>query len=197
MKKKIIINIIMVICVFTRVYANDNENTKIKKIGIINPISIYQSVPQGEEQIQELKSKIKPQKEKLQKQQENILQEKHQLQNDAPSMTVESIKKRQSKNNQDENQFQKELIEFQQSSAQQEQIIVQNFQDDFNTAINEIATQKQYDLILSSHAIAYISPVLELDMTEKVIERMKAINEVHSSIDKNNKDSYIINSYQN
>lgn len=168
---------------FSNVFAKDSGNLAVK-IGIVNPVVIYQSVPQGERNIQALHAKLKPQADKLQQQQNDLLKAKQKLQNDTPSMAAENIKKQQTAQVQKESQLQQEFTAFRQSAAQEEQTIAQLFQENFNTAVSEVAKTGDYTLIFSSQAIAYAAPGVEIDITQPVIKKMKGLDETSADADK-------------
>ena len=63
---------------------------------------------------------------------------------------------------------------FRQKEMQQEQMIAQDFQDKFNSAVSDVARNNSYTLILSSQAVAYAAPIVRDDITEQVILKMKS-----------------------
>lgn len=187
MKKTLLLSTIISVTFCVSVFAKDNVNSTIQKIGIVNPVATYQSTPQGEDSLKALQNKLKPEAEKLQKQQNDLLQEKQKLHNDAPGMTAENLKQEEVKQMNKENQFQQAFTEFRQSGAEAEQKLAQNFQEAFNTAVSEVAKKQCYDLILSSQAIAYVVPNAGHDITTPVIEKMQALGKTSKDADKNKK----------
>lgn len=176
MKKFLLLNVIILITFCGGVFAKDSLNSTIQKIGIVNPIDIYQSTPQGENSLKALQKKLKPQIEKLKKEQNKIMQEKLQLNNDSLGISTEDLKEKEARQIEKENKFHQEFTTFRQSGTEQEQKLAQNFQEVFSTVISEIAQQQGYDLILSSQAIAYVGfNASKNDVTVKVIEKMKTL----------------------
>ena len=174
--KKILISTVIISSLCSNLFAKDHiEQPSIQKIGIVNPVEIYQSVPQGENSRNILQEKLKPQADKLKFQQNKLIQKKQKLDNDAVSMQSDDIKKKQSEYIAEENQFQKEVMKFRQHGSEQEQKLAENFQESFNEAVSEVAQSYNYDLILSSQAVAYIVTP-EKDITMEVIEKMKVNN---------------------
>ena len=65
MKKTLLLSTIISVTFCVSVFAKDNVNSTIQKIGIVNPVAIYQSTRQGEESLKALQNKLKPEAEKL------------------------------------------------------------------------------------------------------------------------------------
>jgi len=144
------------------------------KIGIVNPIEVYHRVPEGEQRIQNLQEKLKSQIEELQQEQNNLFRDKRNLENDASVMTADNYKKKEEEYKNREEQFQQKIAIFRQKEMQQEQMIAQDFQDKFNSAVSDVARNNSYTLILSSQAVAYAAPIVRDDITEQVILKMKS-----------------------
>jgi len=187
MKKTLLLSSIISIILCASAFAKENGNSAIQKIGIVNPVAIYQSVPQGEDSLKSLQNKLKPEAEKLQKEQNDLMQAKQKLHNDAPGMTPHDLKQKEAQQTDKESEFQKAFTAFRQSGAEAEQKLAQNFQENFNTAVSEVAKKEGYDLILSSQAIAYVGPNAEHDITMPVIEKMQAFGKTSKDADKNKK----------
>ncbi len=143
------------------------------KIGLVNPVEVYQSVPQGEESIKALQTKLQPKAGELQKQQEDLMQKMQTLQTNAPTLTKLDLDKQQKALTEDQDKFKQQALAFRQSQMQQEQQIAQAFQTGFNTAVETVAKSGKYSLILSSQAVAYASPDLKVDITDQVVVQMK------------------------
>ncbi|WP_151192972.1 OmpH family outer membrane protein [Cysteiniphilum sp. JM-1] len=143
------------------------------KIGLVNPVEIYQSVPQGEQSIQALQTKLQPKADELQKQQQGLLEKMQTLQTNAPTLTKSDLDKQQKALTDEQNSFKQQATAFKQSEMQQEQKIAQDFQASFNTAVESVAKEGKYSLILSSQAVAYAAPDLKVDVTDQVVAQMK------------------------
>ncbi|WP_119328222.1 OmpH family outer membrane protein [Cysteiniphilum halobium] len=143
------------------------------KIGLVNPVEIYQTVPQGEESIHALQAKLKPKADELQKQQQGLMEKMQTLQTNAPTLTKSDLDKQQKALTDEQDKFKQQAVAFRQSEMQQEQKIAQDFQASFNTAVESVAKKGKYSLILSSQAVAYVAPDLKVDVTDQVVAQMK------------------------
>ena len=143
------------------------------KIGLVNPVEIYQTVPQGEQSIQALQAKLKPKTNELQKQQQGLVEKMQALQTNAPTLTKLDLDKQQKALTDERGKFNQQAMALRQSEIQQEQKIAQDFQASFNTAVEAVAKEGKYSLILSSQAVAYAAPDLKVDVTDQVVFQMK------------------------
>ncbi|MFZ9034989.1 MAG: OmpH family outer membrane protein [Francisellaceae bacterium] len=153
-----------------------DHNGQALNVAIVNPVAVYQGAPQGEATIQKLQAELKPEMDSLQKQQQVLMSEAQQLQKDAPTMTKSDLESKQTALQQQQQQFQQKYNELRQQETSKEQAIAQVFQMNFNAAAAAVAKTGNYNLILSSQAVAYISPDLNADVTDKIIAEMKKDN---------------------
>ena len=156
--------------VTTAAFATDANSLKI---GLVNPVEIYQAVPQGEKSIQALQTQLKPKADELQAQQQDLMTKMQTLQTNAPTLTKSDLDKQQKALTDEQGQFKQKAMAFKQSEMQQEQKIAQDFQVSFNTAVESVAKEGKYNLILSSQAVAYAAPDLKVDVTDQVVAQMK------------------------
>ena len=144
------------------------------KIGVVNPVEVYTSAPQGKASIEALQTKLKPKADELQSQQQGLMKQVQTLQTNAPTLTKSELEKQQIALNKDQESFKQKAVAFRQSEMAQEQEIAQAFQKSFNTAAERVAKAKGYSLILSSQAVAYAAPDLKVDVTNEVINKMSS-----------------------
>jgi len=166
---------IMILTIITAVSYASNENSRLEefKIGLVNPVEVYQTVPQGENTIKNLLSKLKPKADQLQEQQSLLVKKMQELQNNAPTLTDSELNKQKETLHKDQEKFKQKAVAFRQSEMTQEQQVTQSFQNSFNKAIKKIAINENYNLILSLQAVAYADPDIKIDITKKIINIMK------------------------
>jgi outer membrane protein len=171
---KNIITIVILIIISSISYANVDKNSLEEfKIGLVNPVEVYQTVPQGENTIKNLLSKLKPKADQLQEQQSLLVKKMQELQNNAPTLTDSELNKQKETLHKDQEKFKQKAVAFRQSEMTQEQQVTQSFQNSFNTAIKKIAISEKYSLILSLQAVAYTDPNIKIDITKNIINIMK------------------------
>ncbi|MBK2126176.1 OmpH family outer membrane protein [Fangia hongkongensis] len=144
------------------------------KVGVVNPVIIYQQAPQGEASIQALQKKLQPKAKELQNEQNELVKKMQTLQTNAPTLTQTDLNAQKAKLEQAQKDFQQKANSFRQSEATQEQEIAKAFQSQFGDAVNQVAKKDGYQLILSSQAVAYAAPELKVDVTSDVVEIMKS-----------------------
>lgn len=152
-------------------FAADNSHNI--NIGIINPIMVYQDTPQGEQNIQNLQTKIAPEANALQKEQNYLVAKTRELQKNSPIMTKNKFEVQRNQLKQEQELFKQKIVQFRKKELQQEQRINQEFQSDFNEAITAVAKSDGYQMIISTQALAYVSPELNTYVTKEVINKMK------------------------
>ena len=150
--------------------ASDSSNLKI---GLVNPIAIYQVVPEGEEKIQALQTKLMPRADELQKQRQDLMTKIQTWQKNSPTLTKLDLDQQQNELIEEQDKFTQEVMAFRQSEVSQEQKISEEFQASFNKAVAVVAKEFKYSFILSSQAVAYAAPDLKVDVTDQVISQMK------------------------
>ena len=168
--KKIVMTSLAAMAITTTAFATDSSSLKI---GLVNPVEIYQTVPQGEQSIQALQTKLKPKADELQKQQQGLVEKMQTLQTNAPTLTKSDLDKQQKALTDEQDKFKQQAMAFRQSEMQQEQKVAQDFQVSFNAAVEAVAKEGKYSLILSSQAVAYAAPDLTVDVTDQVVAQMK------------------------
>lgn len=145
------------------------------KIAFINPLSVYQNVPQGEYSIKSLQEKLHPQIIELQKKQNHLIYQINKLKNNLPILTIKELNNHRQLLKDTQKFLQNEINNFRQQEIKQEQIITNNFQTLFNDIVGNIAQKENYNLILSLQSVAYADNN-NVDITEKVINIMKNNN---------------------
>lgn len=149
------------------------EQNAMLKIGVVNPLIIYQSVPQGEASIEALQQKLKPKTDVLQKQQADLMKQLQTLQTNAPTLTPSQLNAEKEKLAKAQQAFKAKADTFRQSEMLDEQGIAKQFQQSFSDAVTKVAHEGGYQMILSAQAVAYISPDLKADVTAKVTSLMQ------------------------
>jgi outer membrane protein len=141
------------------------------KFGTVDPIKVYQQVPQGEAMINALQKDLQPKINALQQQQQQIIVQIHELNQKMAQMNSAQQQKAQQAIIAKQDQFKKQAIELRQEEAKQEQTVGQAFQSQFNQAIEQIAKKDGYNMIFSAQAVAYGQG--SVDVTDAVIAIMQ------------------------
>ncbi|WP_119343374.1 OmpH family outer membrane protein [Facilibium subflavum] len=187
--KKVITAAALSAALISGAIAAESKTTTLK-IGIVNPIEVYQSVPQGEQSIKALQDKLQPKVTELQDKQQMLVKKMQKLQNDAPTLTQDDLNKQKEQLDNSQKSLQSQMQAFRQSEMQQEQAIAQTFQTSFNTAVKKVAKDGAYSLILSSQAVAYSDDKVNTDVTKPIIDAMsKDTQATDKKADKDSKNS--------
>ena len=195
MKRRLLIIAIISLAISVSACTKNNVTPAINKIGIVNVATVFQATPQGENRFKELQKKLNSQIEKLQQEQDNVLQEEEIIADNTlqeeeiiadtvPVIKGEDLKDKETGHMYKEQKFEQAFDKIRQNGSEQENKLLQNFQEDLTTAISEIAKQEDYDLILNIQAISYIKPIMEHDVTIPIIKKMKSLSK-HSMTESN------------
>lgn len=171
--KKIITAATMTVVLISGAVAAE-RSIQALKIGIVNPVEVYQNVPQGERSLKDWQAKLQPKADELQNKQSELFSQMQTLQNNAPTLTQKDLDAQKEKLTESQIDFKTEAQAFRQSEMQQEQAIAQAFQTSFNRAVSKVAKADHYSLILSSQAVAYSTEDVNSDVTQQVVVEMKA-----------------------
>ncbi|MBN4047224.1 OmpH family outer membrane protein [bacterium AH-315-P13] len=125
------------------------------RIGYIDTEYILQNVPEYQEASQQLDAKVQKWKAEIELRLSNIDQKKKQLNSESVLLTKELIEERQEEINIEES----EILDYQQKRFGpngdlmiQKRNLMQPIQDQIFTAVQEIAANKKYDLVLDKSA---------------------------------------------
>ncbi|MBN4085438.1 OmpH family outer membrane protein [Flavobacteriaceae bacterium AH-315-B10] len=125
------------------------------RIGYIDTEYILQNVPEYQEASQQLDAKVQKWKAEIELRLSNIDQKKKQLNSESVLLTKELIEERQEEINIEES----EILDYQQKRFGpngdlmiQKKNLMQPIQDQIFTAVQEIAANKKYDLVLDKSA---------------------------------------------
>lgn len=141
------------------------------KFGTIDPIKVYQQVPQGEAMITAMQKDLQPKIDALQQQQQQIIGQIQQLNQQTAKLTPAELQKAQQAIIAKQDQFKREAVALRQQEAKQEQQVGESFQTLFNQTVEQVAQRDGYTMVFSSQAVAYGQQ--SVDVTDAVIEIMK------------------------
>lgn len=168
--KKLTVSILIFMSTVTLAFSKNLDNLKI---GLVSPVEVYETVPQGVQSIQDLHVKLDPEINELQRKQQSLVEKIQILQTDAPTLTESELNVQQRFLADEQEKLKQEVINFRQSEIEQEQNIIQDFELSFNKAVSSIASEEKYSLILSLQGILYVDSNLKIDITDQVISKME------------------------
>jgi outer membrane protein len=132
-------------------------NTNTMKIGVVNYLDIYKTVPQGEQSLQNLKLKLKPQVETMQAKQNQLSAQMKQFQKNSVTMTKSEGEAKQKEFQIESQAFQKQVMTFRQEEMKKEQALAAVFQSDLSQSIKTIGKKNGYTLILNEQSAPFVS----------------------------------------
>jgi len=141
------------------------------KIGVVNMQKVFQNVPQGQNTVEKMRDVLKPKVEQVQKTQHQLEKQIKDFQRNAPIMSKSQRTAQQKALQGKQEAFQKQVATLHDDQLKKEQAAAQTFQDDLQKAINEVAKDGRYDLILNSQAAPYADS--DYNVTKQVIADME------------------------
>lgn len=154
-------------------FAAHSSDTQANKIGVVDYMSVFQQVPQGQAKLNELKSGLKPEVAKLKSSQEALTKQMKALEKNAPTLSKSQRKAKESALNKQQQAFQQKVMTLRQQEMAKEQQAAKTFETDLNKAITQVAQKDHYTMILTKQAVPYYSS--DLDVTNSVISDMKKL----------------------
>ncbi len=150
-----------------------HDDTQVNKIGVVDYVSVFQQVPQGQAKLNELKSDLKPQVAKLRQSQKALTKQMKSLEKNAPTLSKSQRKAKESSLNKEQQAFQQKVMTLRQQEMRKEQKAAKTFEADLNKAISQVAQKGHYNMILTKQAVPYYNSTL--DVTNSVVADMKKL----------------------
>lgn len=144
------------------------------KIGIVNYMQVFQQAPQGNATLQQLKSQLQPQLDSLKKQQAALAKQAQSLDKNGATMTKADRTSQTNALEKKQQAFQGEVDSLRNQEMKKEQTAANNFEQALQTAVNQVAQNGSYDMIVTSQATPYYSP--KYDVTSSVVKIMQGMN---------------------
>lgn len=161
--KKIITTLSLLAASVTLSYAETN-------IAVINPAEIFNGSDLGSVSVQKLENNLKPEANKLKEQQNAIMKEIEQLQQNSSTMTKEELEKKQQEIQQEQQAFSEKAKMLQQKESNKKEELSKKFQAKLDSSVSEIAKEKDYNLVVTTQALAYSEGVA--DISDDVVTLM-------------------------
>lgn len=145
------------------------------KIGVVNYVSVFQQVPQGQAKLTQLKAELKPEVAKLKSSQMALTQQMKALEKNAPTMSASQKKAKEADLNKEQQAFQQKVMTLRQAEMGKEQKAAKTFEADLQKAITQVSQPGGYSMILTKQAVPYYNS--DLDVTNSVVKDMKKLSD--------------------
>lgn len=142
-----------------------------QKVGYINTAQVFQALPQREAVLQQLQNEFKDKADELKSIEAKARTQVEKLQRDGELMSPEQIEQARMEIAQLENEFRLKGQSLEQASARREAEEQQKLFVLIQGAVEKVAEQDGYDMIIDIQAVSYAKP--EFNISEKVISAIK------------------------
>ncbi len=140
------------------------------KVGVVNNVRLFQEAPQAEKASVRLREEFQSREAELFAKEKNIQIQEERLKRDGAIMSVAERDKleREIKNSWRELQLEDSNLKEEFTARQQREMA--NLRDELTQAIQALAAEEGYDLVLYE-GVTYVKP--SLDITDKILDRLK------------------------
>ncbi|MBI5447642.1 MAG: OmpH family outer membrane protein [Gammaproteobacteria bacterium] len=152
---------------FTSAAAFAADAPSSMKIGILDAERILRTAPQIAVINKDLEKRFRPIHDKIMKEQQAVQAEIDKLNRDNATMTEKERSSLQDKILADRSNLRGEQDNFQQTINSAQDQAMAKFMETLKAAVNKVATEQHYDLVLLKQAAAYSTS--KLDVTEPVL----------------------------
>ena len=142
------------------------------QFGVVNYVTVFQQVPQGNATLQQLKTDLAPKVAALKKQQTQLEQQVATLDRNSPTMTKDAVTAQEKTLSQQQQAFQQQVTALEKTEAQKERQAANNFNTALSNAIQQVATQNHLSVVFNSQATPYVAS--GYDVTSQVVTAMQA-----------------------
>jgi len=158
---------------FSTAYAADTAAVPAtSKMGVLDMQQIMKESPQVAALNKQLQDQFKPRQEKIAAAQKNMQNEIEKFKKDSTVMSNADKTKLEEKINADQTSLAKMGQSFQQDLNKAQGEAMQKFMGNLQTAVNNVAKQGKYSMIVNRAAVPYYDP--SLDVTKQVLADMKS-----------------------
>jgi Skp family chaperone for outer membrane proteins len=145
--------------------------TSAPQYGVVNYMSVFQQVPQGNDTLNGLKADLKPKVDALKVEQAKLEQQMQTLDRNAPTMSQDARDAQEKQLTDQQTAFQQQVEALQKVEAQKERAAADHFNTVLQDAIQQVATKNHLLLVFNGEATPYVDP--SLDVTAQVVAIMK------------------------
>lgn len=142
-----------------------------QKIGFVNTLQVFQALPQREAVAKKLQAEFKDKSAELQAIEANAAKKIEKLKRDGELMSPDEIEKLRIEVGQLQSEFKIKAQAFEKESQRREAEEHQKMLKTIQTAVDKVAKQEGYDLILDSQAVRFAKD--EYNISEQVIKALK------------------------
>ncbi len=148
-----------------------NVANAVDKIAVISLQTVFQQAPQGQAALDRLKQQMTPQMNSLKKMQDQLNAAVTAFNKNSPTMSDADRTAQENALNQQQQKFQQQVNAFQTAQGQQQQAAAQNFQTDLVNAVQTVAKNDGYTLVMTDQTVPYYNP--SYDISGEVVNLMK------------------------
>jgi outer membrane protein len=141
------------------------------KIGILDMQQIMRQSPEVSSINKELQNQFKPRQEKLAAAQKSLNEDMDKYKKNVSVMSNADKSALEAKINAEQMTYAKEAQSFQQDLSKAENEGMQKFMTNLQTAVNTVAKEDKYTLILNRAAVPYFDS--NLDVTKEILKKME------------------------
>lgn len=143
------------------------------KVGVVSVQQVFQQAPQGQATVNKLKQTLGPQVAKLNSEQSALDTAVTNFNRNAPTLSTKDKASQQAAITTQQAQFQQDVAAFRKTEGQVQQSAAQTFQTDLVNAINQVAQQGSYDMVLTDQTVPFYKD--SFDVTSQVITLMQGM----------------------
>jgi len=141
------------------------------KVAVVNLQTVFQQAPQGQATVDQIKQQLTPQMNQIKKNQAALTTAVNNFNKNAPTMSAKERDNQEAALTKQQQQFQKEVDSFRNTEAQKQQAAAQNFQTSLVSAIQTVAKNGSYDLVMTDQTLPYYNS--KMDVSAEVVNLMK------------------------
>lgn len=147
-----------------------SANAEIK-IGVVDLQKILTTAPQVNEMRNKLKEQFDPQNKEIQEAKKSLQVEVDKFSKNSSVMKEQERKDAQNKIMDQQKKLREKEMAFQQKLMNEQNKTMQTLSDEIQTAVEKVAKDEKYNLVIAKGATAYNDP--SFDITDKVLKTLK------------------------
>ena len=139
-------------------------------VGVVNMQNVFTQAPQGQATVQSIKDQLAPQIDKLKTEQASLSTAMANFNRNAPTMTAKDRNTQEQNLSAQQQLFQQDVNNLKDVETNKQQTAAAAFQAALVTAINQVAKQGNYDMIMTDQTVPYYKSAY--DVTSQVVAIM-------------------------
>ncbi len=141
------------------------------KVGVVSIQEVFQQVPQGQAAVNQMKQDLAPAVKKLSNEQDTLQTAVANFERNAPTLSAKDKATQEQAINTQQQQLQEDVTAFRKTEAAAQQEAATNFQNALVSAINQVAQQGNYDMVMTDQTIPFYKD--NFDVTSQVVSLMQ------------------------